>query len=218
MCDVLPCILPVQLPSLSTRFSPFLSFQTLFSRFFLPYLLTFSPCFSKYHPSLFSFFSPHHRPSLLVSYLLSSPIFPFLQSLPSPSIVSSLPSSSSSLPTLYRISSSLTSLCSLVSLSSSLSYLSPPSSSLLFLRLSLQFQKPHEHYPPFRFGTVPNGSTERNIRSNYLDMHTHMIKYNQKGVEEALESLKTGYIFTKLHDLEKRIYLTDHNLDDRAEI
>lgn len=24
-------------------------------------------------------------------------------------------------------------------------------------------------------------------------MHTHMIKYNQKGVEEALESLKTGY-------------------------
>lgn len=58
--------------------------------------------------------------------------------------------------------------------------------------VSLQFQKPQEHYPPFRFGTVPNGSTERNIRSNYLDMHTHMIKYNQKGVEEALESLKTG--------------------------
>lgn len=55
-----------------------------------------------------------------------------------------------------------------------------------------QFQKPQEHYPPFRFGTVPNGSTERNIRSNYPDMHTHMIKYNQKGVEEALNSLKTG--------------------------
>lgn len=61
--------------------------------------------------------------------------------------------------------------------------------------ISLQFQKPHEHYPPFRFGTVPNGSTERNIRSNYPDMHTHMMKYNQKGVEEALESLKTGYRF-----------------------
>ncbi len=56
-----------------------------------------------------------------------------------------------------------------------------------------QFQKPQEHYPPFRFGTVPNGSTERNIRSNYPDMHTHMIKYNQKGVEEALNSLKTGW-------------------------
>ncbi|XP_073345084.1 glutamate receptor ionotropic, NMDA 2C-like isoform X2 [Pagrus major] len=63
-----------------------------------------------------------------------------------------------------------------------------------------EFQKPHEHYPPFRFGTVPNGSTERNIRSNYLDMHTHMIKYNQKGVEEALESLKTGKLDAFIYD------------------
>lgn len=56
-----------------------------------------------------------------------------------------------------------------------------------------QFQKPQEQYPPFRFGTVPNGSTERNIRSNYPEMHSHMVKYNQKGVEDALNSLKTGY-------------------------
>lgn len=74
--------------------------------------------------------------------------------------------------------------------------------------VSPQFQKPHEHYPPFRFGTVPNGSTERNIRSNYIDMHTHMMKYNQKGVEEALESLKTGYGFRM------EIYLT-HSLAAR---
>lgn len=57
---------------------------------------------------------------------------------------------------------------------------------------SRQFQKPQEQYPPFRFGTVPNGSTERNIRSNYPEMHSHMVKYNQKGVEDALNSLKTG--------------------------
>ncbi|KAE8284000.1 Glutamate receptor ionotropic, NMDA 2C [Larimichthys crocea] len=63
-----------------------------------------------------------------------------------------------------------------------------------------KFQKPHEHYPPFRFGTVPNGSTERNIRSNYPDMHTHMMKYNQKGVEEALESLKTGKLDAFIYD------------------
>lgn len=56
----------------------------------------------------------------------------------------------------------------------------------------VQFQKPQEQYPPFRFGTVPNGSTERNIRSNYPEMHSHMVKYNQKGVEDALNSLKTG--------------------------
>uniref|UniRef100_A0A8D3C9R7 Glutamate receptor n=1 Tax=Scophthalmus maximus TaxID=52904 RepID=A0A8D3C9R7_SCOMX len=63
-----------------------------------------------------------------------------------------------------------------------------------------KFQKPHEHYPPFRFGTVPNGSTERNIRSNYPDMHTHMMKYNQKGVEEALESLKNGKLDAFIYD------------------
>ncbi|XP_076008185.1 glutamate receptor ionotropic, NMDA 2C [Genypterus blacodes] len=63
-----------------------------------------------------------------------------------------------------------------------------------------KFQKPQEHYPPFRFGTVPNGSTERNIRSNYPDMHTHMMKYNQKGVEEALDSLKTGKLDAFIYD------------------
>lgn len=61
------------------------------------------------------------------------------------------------------------------------------------LGLPLQFQRPQEQYPPFRFGTVPNGSTERNIRSNYPDMHTHMVKYNQRSVEDALTSLKMGY-------------------------
>ncbi|KAM6951722.1 glutamate receptor ionotropic, NMDA 2C-like [Aplochiton taeniatus] len=63
-----------------------------------------------------------------------------------------------------------------------------------------KFQKPQEHYPPFRFGTVPNGSTERNIRSNYPDMHTHMIKYNQRGVEDALNSLKTGKLDAFIYD------------------
>ncbi|KAM4524197.1 glutamate receptor ionotropic, NMDA 2C-like isoform 2-T2 [Odontesthes bonariensis] len=63
-----------------------------------------------------------------------------------------------------------------------------------------KFQKPQEHYPPFRFGTVPNGSTERNIRSNYPDMHTHMMRYNQKGVEEALESLKHGKLDAFIYD------------------
>ncbi|XP_036387163.1 glutamate receptor ionotropic, NMDA 2C [Megalops cyprinoides] len=63
-----------------------------------------------------------------------------------------------------------------------------------------KFQKPQEHYPPFRFGTVPNGSTERNIRSNYPDMHTHMVKYNQRGVEDALNSLKTGKLDAFIYD------------------
>lgn len=57
-----------------------------------------------------------------------------------------------------------------------------------------KFQRPQDQYPPFRFGTVPNGSTERNIRSNYRDMHTHMVKFNQRSVEDALTSLKMGWV------------------------
>uniref|UniRef100_A0ACB8EK67 Uncharacterized protein n=1 Tax=Sphaerodactylus townsendi TaxID=933632 RepID=A0ACB8EK67_9SAUR len=63
-----------------------------------------------------------------------------------------------------------------------------------------KFQKPQEQYPPFRFGTVPNGSTERNIRSNYHDMHTHMVKYNQRSVEDALISLKMGKLDAFIYD------------------
>lgn len=59
-----------------------------------------------------------------------------------------------------------------------------------------QFQSPYSFSPPFRFGTVPNGSTERNIRKNYPDMHQYMVKYHQSGVHDALVSLKTGYELT----------------------
>lgn len=55
-----------------------------------------------------------------------------------------------------------------------------------------QFQNPYAYSPPFRFGTVPNGSTERNIRKNYPAMHQYMVKYHQTGVQDALVSLKTG--------------------------
>lgn len=66
---------------------------------------------------------------------------------------------------------------------------------IAYFPLSLpQFQHPTEQYPPLKFGTVPNGSTEKNIRSNYPDMHHYMIKYNQKGVEEAITNLKTGFV------------------------
>uniref|UniRef100_F6PSD1 Glutamate receptor ionotropic, NMDA 2C n=1 Tax=Monodelphis domestica TaxID=13616 RepID=F6PSD1_MONDO len=63
-----------------------------------------------------------------------------------------------------------------------------------------KFQRPQEQYPPFRFGTVPNGSTERNIRSNYRDMHSHMVKFNQRSVEDALTSLKMGKLDAFIYD------------------
>ncbi|KAG5271806.1 hypothetical protein AALO_G00184180 [Alosa alosa] len=63
-----------------------------------------------------------------------------------------------------------------------------------------KFQHPTEQYPPLQFGTVPNGSTEKNIRSNYPDMHQYMVKYNQKGVEEAIVNLKTGKLDAFIYD------------------
>uniref|UniRef100_A0A8B9HW14 Glutamate receptor n=1 Tax=Astyanax mexicanus TaxID=7994 RepID=A0A8B9HW14_ASTMX len=63
-----------------------------------------------------------------------------------------------------------------------------------------KFQSPYSYSPPFRFGTVPNGSTERNIRKNYPDMHQYMVKYHQTGVNDALVSLKTGKLDAFIYD------------------
>uniref|UniRef100_A0A3B4ADT5 Glutamate receptor n=1 Tax=Periophthalmus magnuspinnatus TaxID=409849 RepID=A0A3B4ADT5_9GOBI len=63
-----------------------------------------------------------------------------------------------------------------------------------------KFQHPEEQYPPLKFGTVPNGSTEKNIRSNYPDMHQYMGKYNQRRVEEAIINLKTGKLDAFIYD------------------
>uniref|UniRef100_A0A8C9RUH3 Glutamate receptor n=1 Tax=Scleropages formosus TaxID=113540 RepID=A0A8C9RUH3_SCLFO len=63
-----------------------------------------------------------------------------------------------------------------------------------------KFQRPNDFSPPFRFGTVPNGSTERNIRNNYKEMHTYMVKYHQRNVDEALHSLKTGKLDAFIYD------------------
>nr|XP_055076650.1 glutamate receptor ionotropic, NMDA 2D isoform X2 [Misgurnus anguillicaudatus] len=63
-----------------------------------------------------------------------------------------------------------------------------------------KFQQPTDQYPPLRFGTVPNGSTEENIRSNYPNMHQYMVRHNQRGVEEAIDNLKTGKLDAFIYD------------------
>nr|XP_006008257.1 PREDICTED: glutamate receptor ionotropic, NMDA 2A [Latimeria chalumnae] len=63
-----------------------------------------------------------------------------------------------------------------------------------------KFQRPYDYSPPFRFGTVPNGSTERNIKKNYPDMHQYMVKFHQKGVQDALVGLKHGKLDAFIYD------------------
>lgn len=63
-----------------------------------------------------------------------------------------------------------------------------------------KFQKPQDQYPAFRFGTVPNGSTERNIKNNYPNMYPYMTRYNQRSVEDALDNLKSGKLDAFIYD------------------
>ncbi|KAG9334906.1 hypothetical protein JZ751_006303 [Albula glossodonta] len=78
--------------------------------------------------------------------------------------------------------------------------LSPQTGSAVCSAHSCDWQSPYSYSPPFRFGTVPNGSTERNIRKNYPDMHQYMVKYHQTGVHDALVSLKTGKLDAFIYD------------------
>lgn len=189
---------------------------------FLLFCLLFLYLSFHFHPFFIPFSITQHvlflSSSFFPTYLYFPSLFLKISSLLSLAFLVSVSSSFISLIFCHLIFSPVISLFSLFSLSiltnplltKPLLLLLPSCLSFLILSslplfhslsssfISLQFQKPHEHYPPFRFGTVPNGSTERNIRSNYPDMHTHMMKYNQKSVEDALESLKTGYSYNAI--------------------
>ena len=45
--------------------------------------------------------------------------------------------------------------------------------------------------PAFKYGTIPNTSTESNILKNNRDMYLYMQQYNQHSVEDAIYNLKT---------------------------
>lgn len=53
-----------------------------------------------------------------------------------------------------------------------------------------QLTNPYTVKPPFRFGTIPNGSTEENIRENHPRMYEYMKQYPQVDVDTAIQALK----------------------------
>lgn len=56
-----------------------------------------------------------------------------------------------------------------------------------------QLTKPESAKPPFRFGTVPRGSTETNIRKNDLNMYYYMKQYSRKNVTLGVQAVKKMY-------------------------
>lgn len=62
-----------------------------------------------------------------------------------------------------------------------------------------QLTNPYSMKPPFKFATIPNGSTEENLRKNHYNMYQYMQRYNRPTVDDALEALKQGYRSIHLH-------------------
>ncbi|KAK3713095.1 hypothetical protein RRG08_036708 [Elysia crispata] len=63
-----------------------------------------------------------------------------------------------------------------------------------------RLQKPRSMNPPFKYATIPNGSTEANIRANHKDMYRYMQEYNQPDVDEGIEALKAQKIQAFIYD------------------
>ena len=53
---------------------------------------------------------------------------------------------------------------------------------------------PYASKPPFKFATVPFGSTEANLQKNYPKMYSYMKKYNKSTVERGIEAVKNAYV------------------------
>ncbi|CAC5378723.1 GRIN2B [Mytilus coruscus] len=63
-----------------------------------------------------------------------------------------------------------------------------------------RLRNPYSLKPPFKFATVPNGSTEENLRQNHKQMFTYMKTYNKPTVAEGIESLKAQKIDAFIYD------------------
>ncbi|XP_055875497.1 glutamate receptor ionotropic, NMDA 2B-like [Biomphalaria glabrata] len=63
-----------------------------------------------------------------------------------------------------------------------------------------RLQNPYTMNPPFKYATIPNGSTEANIRTNHIDMYNYMKAYNLPDVESGITALKQGKIQAFIYD------------------
>lgn len=46
--------------------------------------------------------------------------------------------------------------------------------------------------PPFKFGTVPYGSTETNLLTHYPSIYAYMKKYSKANAIEGVKAVKEG--------------------------
>ena len=53
---------------------------------------------------------------------------------------------------------------------------------------------PSSMKPPYKFATIPHGSTDTNIKTNYPHMYAYMQPYNKSTVGEGVRAVKDGYV------------------------
>jgi len=73
-------------------------------------------------------------------------------------------------------------------------YLSGKFRSVSIYRLWAQLRNPLEFAPPFKFGTVPYGSTETNLMTHYPDIYAYMKKYSKANAIEGVKAVKDGSV------------------------
>ena len=59
--------------------------------------------------------------------------------------------------------------------------------------LLVQLLHPYTHKPPFKYATVPYGSTETNLINNFPEMYEYMRVYNKSTAIEGVRAVKEGY-------------------------
>lgn len=70
-----------------------------------------------------------------------------------------------------------------------------------------RLMNPRAHKPPFKFATVPDGSTETNLRNNYPAMYDYMKQFNRSKVEDGVKAVKDGDINAFIYDATVLEYL-----------
>ncbi|PVD39222.1 hypothetical protein C0Q70_01850 [Pomacea canaliculata] len=71
-----------------------------------------------------------------------------------------------------------------------------------------RLQKPTQMNPPFKYATVPQGSTETNIRYNHPSMYHYMRPFNKPSVELGIGAVKSGEIQAFIYDATVLEYYT----------
>ena len=54
---------------------------------------------------------------------------------------------------------------------------------------------PTARKPPFKFATVPHGSTETNLMKNFPEMYKYMKPYNKSSVQQGVQGVKEQYVY-----------------------